>query len=710
MRQLSEFKDDLFSWLLYCTTLDAANAQSGFKAALAHEAWPEHCAHWFALATQLEARGDWPALDWMTALAEKLMSLKVDKPACRELLPLLSDYMARKFTTAEPLIRRVVNWFTSNADAGESHVAAQMLKLAALTIGVEDAKRPDTLPRAYLPLVDWMLANGAAELKLARHNELAFTLVEAAVAYSDDNARIVNALRFAIQHHRMTPAWTWQRKSGAWPAIEVALAAGESDDIVTALLVASAESLTSAGANALFRPLLEDQENFTLSRRAIVHALASAELPEQMLAAGWPLAFLHYPSEFKLRFASAELLGTAIQCLQSVAHRNTPVAGQGESPPDSPQALLDNHEARLWSHLEDWAALLTQEWIRLRRGTRHSFWQQPSTDLLDQLAGSIQLWRGARRALRDYALGQSSGLAKDMLADANPVLGHSTWAAARLLFPLFKPSKADKKSINLERYREFLDTFVKHSWPSEPIAGFNAASLFQGVHRVEIDALPDELKVHLGDSVVTLDDYYLRDLAAQGYSEELLALASLYFLHELVHVAQGAQKIESVRAIRSTGGETTLMHLDLAADWAAVRMAALAVPRWDILWLRDLQTRSIGDFPVSRYHGAASKYRKVNRRVGCRLDYIFRKLGMAAQADLGDEYVFAEYGPNGGTFLVMSSGPPMRLLMTSALSTNDAKVLASCLDAKSDPRKALATMDSIFTNMLQRAQYKASLG
>lgn len=75
MRQLSEFKDDLFSWLLYCTTLDAASAQSGFKAALAHEAWPEQCGHWFALATQLEARGDWRALDWMTALAEKLMTL-----------------------------------------------------------------------------------------------------------------------------------------------------------------------------------------------------------------------------------------------------------------------------------------------------------------------------------------------------------------------------------------------------------------------------------------------------------------------------------------------------------------------------------------------------------------------------------------------------------------------------------------------------------
>ncbi|MBX3458565.1 MAG: hypothetical protein KF696_01220 [Planctomycetes bacterium] len=709
MRQLSEFKDDLFSWLLYCTTLDAASAQFGFKASLAHEAWPEHCGHWFALATQLEARGDWPALDWMSALAEKLMSLKVDKPACRELLPQLSDRMARKFTASEPLIQRVVGWFTSKADAGEAHVAAEMLKLAATTIGVDDAKRPDTLPRAYLPLVDWLLANGAAELRLAIHHDLAFRLVEAAVAYGDDNARIVNALRFAIQHRRVAPAWTWQRPLGAWPAVEVSLNAGESDDIVSALLLASVDSLRSAGAEALFRPLVQDDKTLRLSRRAIVHALANAELPERMIVEGWPLAFWHPPSEFDVRFASADLLGTAIECLQSVSHRNTPVAGQGESPPDSPQALLDNPEAGLWSHLEDWAALLTQEWIRLRRGTRHSFWQQPSTDLLDQLAGSIQLWRGARRALRDFAVGQANALAQDMLSEENPSLGHSTWAASRLLFPIFKPSKADKKSINLERYREFLDTFVKHSWPSEPIAGFDAAKLFHGVHRVEIDALPDDLKIHIGDGVVTLDDDYLRDLAAQGYSEELLGLASLYFLHELVHVAQGAQKIESVRAIRSTGGETTLMHLDLAADWAAVRMAALAVPRWEILWLRELQTRSIGDFPVSRYHGAASKYRKVNRMVGCRLDYIFRKLGMEAHANLGDGYVFAEYGPNGGTFLVMSSGPPMRLLLSSELSANDAKSLASCLDAKIDPRKALAAMDSMFINMLRRAQYKASL-
>lgn len=703
MRELTEFGDDLFSWLLYCTTLDATSAQSGFKAALAHEEWHENCGHWFALATQLEARGDWPALDWMSALSEKLMSLKVDNPACRELLPQLSDRMARKFNAAEPLIRRVVDWFTANTDAGEAHVAAEMLKLATAVIGIDDDVRPESLPRAYLPLVDWLLANGAAELRLAAHHDLAFKLVEASLAYGDNNARIVNALRFAIQHRRVAPAWTWQRPLGAWPAIEVALKAGEPEDIVASLLHVSADSLRSAGAEALFRPLLPDLDEYPLARRAIVHTLASAELPERLLLEAWPLALLHHPSEFEVRFASAALLGIAIDCLRSVAHRNTPVAGQGEAPPDSPQALLDNHEAGSWSHLEDWAALLTQEWIRLRRGIRHSAWHQPSVDQLDSLAGSIQLWRGARRALRDYALVHGSHLVKELLDKQNPELGHSTWAAARLLFPVFRPSKADRKSINLERYESFLNIFVRHSWTEAPIAGFNAAQLFKGAQRIDIQPLPDDLKIVAGEHVITLDDDYLRQLAARGFDEDLKALAAIYFLHELAHVAQGAQRIESVRAIRSTGGETTLMHLDLAADWAAVRMASEAIPEWDVLWLRDLQTRSIGDFPVSRYHGAASKHRKVSRLVGCRLDYVVRKHGFVAELDNHDGYVFAEYGVNGGAFLVMLSGPPMRLALPAQIGPQDAQMLGRCLDTSTDPRTALMAMDELFLAVLRRA-------
>jgi len=704
VRDLSEFNGDLFSWLLYCTTLSSLEAQSGFKAALLHPNWADNCEHWFALATQLDPRGDWPTLQWLEVLAEKLLSLKPEHPACRELLPLLSDRMARKFTAAQPLIQKVVAWFVKNADAGEAHVAAEMLNRAADTIGIDDGKRLDTLPRAYLPLVDWLLANGAAELRLRVHHELAFRLVEATLSYGDDNARIVNALRFAIHHRRIAPAWTWKRPMGAWPAIEIALAAGESEELVSELLEASVKSLESAGAEALFRPLTQTDKSSARSRSAIVRALAAAELPEKMLGEAWPLAFRHSPAEFQVRFASAEILGAAIVCVRNVAHRNTQVFGQGTRGAGTIEsALLDNPEAGRWSHLEEWAELLVREWIRLRRGTRYSLWQQPAIDMLDVLAGSVHLWRGARRALLEFAVGQSHALGLSLLQDENPTLGHSTWAAARLLFPIFKPSKADRRSINLERYRDFLDSFVKHSWQGQPIAGFNALHLFQGARRVEIDELPNDLKIDVNDGIITLDDQYMRDLAAKGFSEELRALAALYFLHELVHVGQGAQRMESVRAIRSTGGETTLMHLDLAADWAAVRMASTAVPQWDILWLRDIQTRSICDFPVSPYHGTASKHRKVNRMVGCRLDYIVRKHGFINATELGDGYVFAEYGPNGGKFLVMLSGPPMRLSLAADMSPNDAPVLARSLDTNRDPRENLAAMDKLFIAMIRRA-------
>lgn len=704
MRDLSEFNGDLFSWLLYCTTLDAVNAQSGFNAALKHPNWAENCEHWFALATQLDSRGDWATLDWLVVLIDKLLTLKPEHPACRELLPLVSDRMARKISAAQALIQRVNNWFSQNADAGEAHIGAEMLNRAADTVGIEDGKRLETLPRTYLPLVDWLLANGAAELRLSVHHELAFRLVEAALTYGDDNARIVNALRFAIHHRRIAPAWTWKRPLGAWPAIEIALAAGESEDVVAELLQASLKSLESAGAEALFRPLTQADDKLARSRRAIVRALAAAELPEKMLSEAWPLAFRHAPAEFQVRFASADILGMAISCVAEVARRNTPVFGQEKAAPGTVEALLVNPEAGRWSHLEEWAELLVREWVRLRRGTRHSLWQQPSIDMLDVLAGSVHLWRGARRALHEFAVGQGNALVQRLISDENPSLGHSTWAAARLLFPIFKPSKADRRSIDLERYRDFLETFVRHPWSNEPIAGFNALELFRSARRVEIDELPRDLKIDIGDSIITLDDQYLRDLAAKGFSEELRALAALYFLHELVHVAQGAQKMASVRAIRATGGETTLMHLDLAADWAAVRMASAAIPKWDVLWLRDVQSRSICDFPVSRYHGTASKQRKVTRMVGCRLDYAVRKHGFISEAELGDGYVFAEYGVNGGKFLVMLSGPPMRLSLALDLGTAEAQVLARSLDANTDPSKNLAAMDNLFTTMIRRAR------
>src|SRR4051812_41494559 len=103
------------------------------------------------------------------------------------------------------------------------------------------------------------------------------------------------------------------------------------------------------------------------------------------------------------------------------------------------------------------------------------------------------------------------------------------------------------------------------------------------------------------------------DIARIEDLEERRQLAILYFAHEVVHHAQGMKGLETVRRLRSAGGETTLMHVDLAADHVAAGITARVFPQWTLQALKDREGRSLGAYPVGWMHPNAARARKAVR-------------------------------------------------------------------------------------------------
>jgi hypothetical protein len=141
------------------------------------------------------------------------------------------------------------------------------------------------------------------------------------------------------------------------------------------------------------------------------------------------------------------------------------------------------------------------------------------------------------------------------------------------------------------------------------VFGIDVGHALRGATRVELTELQGDDKIVVRDGVVKLDARSVEEMLSQlpMDREAKLALAVVYFVHELVHVAQGIGDKALVSALRSTGGETTLMHVDLGADHAAALAVAGAFPKWRLDWLKDLQGRSLGAFPVSRYNTSAGR-------------------------------------------------------------------------------------------------------
>jgi hypothetical protein len=280
--------------------------------------------------------------------------------------------------------------------------------------------------------------------------------------------------------------------------------------------------------------------------------------------------------------------------------------------------------------------------------------------------------------------------------------GLSQWhvAAAVAALPALS-ERRDETPDDLDP-EEICDTLGRLiCWPwSEPIFGVEVATLLRGVTRVELAELSNDDKVAFDNETLRLDGgAIVAAIRVPMAREERLALAAMYCVHELVHVQQGIGRMDAVKALRSTGAEQTLMHVDLAADHAAALIVGTVFPRWKLPWLKDLQGRSLVAFPVSPFNVAAGRARKAQRLVGLRLDYLSRETRAIASETIGEGYAFSDFGPAGGFLLVMVSGPPFSVVKVSELSPADGEFLSSAADAGLDGTR-LAEIDSILRRAL----------
>lgn len=148
----------------------------------------------------------------------------------------------------------------------------------------------------------------------------------------------------------------------------------------------------------------------------------------------------------------------------------------------------------------------------------------------------------------------------------------------------------------------------------------------------------------------------------------------LYVLHEAIHLPQGLGDKESVRRLRGTGAELTLMHCDLAADHGAACLGAQLVPGWRLRWLKELQGQTLAAFPLGPHHGAGARLRKCRRLAALRLDWQARELGLIAPEDGAGGYCWGEYRSEGGELLLFQSAPLPRIVCGVLVQAEEALV------------------------------------
>jgi hypothetical protein len=210
------------------------------------------------------------------------------------------------------------------------------------------------------------------------------------------------------------------------------------------------------------------------------------------------------------------------------------------------------------------------------------------------------------------------------------------------------------------------------AWP-DPVAGVDVERMLRGARNAELVEQAD--KVATDGARLLIDRAGLIEaMNVEMNEQERLAVGALYVIHELVHHAQALGPKHLIGELRSTGfaGETNLMHVDLGADHVAAHIASAAFPAWSLLWLKDLQGRSLAAFPTTRSHSSSGRARKNTRLVGLRADWLVRKHFDKLVERLRGGYAFCDAGRGGGPFLLLSSGPPFALIGSTTIAMNDA--------------------------------------
>ncbi|RKH32461.1 hypothetical protein D7Y13_08905 [Corallococcus praedator] len=268
---------------------------------------------------------------------------------------------------------------------------------------------------------------------------------------------------------------------------------------------------------------------------------------------------------------------------------------------------------------------------------------------------------------------------------------------AVLTLELERPDFTRRATASLSWLQDEFRRVLHLPW-TEPVFGIDLPRMFQGARDVRFAALPQAAQVEVrGDCVTLHEPSYQQLVASISDREELLATAMLYFLHEWVHVQQNIGQKRMVDLLREAAGESTLMQLDLSADHAAAQLTRRVEPRWNLAWLKGLQSRSLLSYPAGRGHTTASRGRKTTRFISLRLDYLVRTASRTPGwfSKLGEGYVFVDLSPGGGAMFLLVSGPPLSVVDHTRLSSEQAAFLTAIMDEREEKGDRLTDLDAL---------------
>lgn len=675
----TEFEGKVRAHLLYAASLSSTD--EGTRILMAHldsGTWEDAPIEWFSGAWQLSQRDDATEtyqqfLDlWLRRVAQGRITEAVQTKLADAVSQVCSDGEYRAFLTA------LGRWFVEVATPGHAGTCANVLD--RIHAPRDERGDGDTLPAEAMPLVKWILQSGAAELRSPSRQRLVHRLVGAVHVHGAHELLEV-ALRYLLYADHAVGGWTWNRQDGQWPVIEAALAAGTPPSLVEDIMVRLLTS-RAPGGDQVWRPLL-DPGRFPRSGTALLKGLATGAFPERSAKQGWEFAVRSPLAEEPPRFTHA---APAEVARETIGHF----------------IAFERDKGHDMVEVGRWAAHVCTEILRIHEALTPAGAPAVVIERINHLVGwddtvSEAIERAVRTTL-ESATGGHLDLARSVLrGEGRP---RQRVKAALHCLPLRGGERIEELKADLCPLRDEFTRMVNLPW-HEPVFGVPVSHLLGSVREVDFKALENHDKVaFVGETLLLDPGYYRETVGALGLTDEARQLCSLYFFHELIHVWQGIGAYSAVQELRSTGAEMTLMHVDIAADHAAALMAAMAVPRWELLALKNLTGRSLSHFPASTFHTEAARHRKAVRFVSHRLDYLARKRKAVPKDKIGDGYVFADYGPAGGRLLVMASGPPTLLIQGAPLTPQDASVLVSAADEHPADEDIIARIDAVLMRAL----------
>lgn len=566
---------------------------------------------------------------------------------------------------------------------GASGVEADLLKLveliqreaspglasliADLVAGVTQMERWSEAP-FILPLATSLVRFGVAELRTQTRAGLLRRLALGGLGGEVPVSRI--ALELGLGSAHAVEFWHRDEAAQLWEAVEAVV----DSCAVPELVLDACRAARSAGGWEL---PLEQPDRFPRTARRLVEAACDGALDLSDVEVASRVAVCAERLGVAISFGRAEAARAAVMSLPVLLARDTT--------------------------LSSWAASVLRDWIKyglvvgfaadeVRHADGALTWSRDTAlKFLDVIRSSNHWLRNQSNPALLFSLGhRTPGSASGAIGAARATLALVTEDRGT---SGLEPDQSDWTSELQARFREILSLSIHGQF-----YGVRADRLFDGARDVRLRPLSGDDKVRVEDGTLLVDPRPYLEIARNRVPRERLALAMLYFLHEMVHRHQGVDRLESVQAIRQSGAEESLLHLDLAADHVAALLLSAIDARWTVDQVKRLQARPA--FQVGPHHTSAARRRKARRRVSLLADVHSRASdGVGESPDEGG-YAFVDYSPGGGGFVLFRSGPPLRVVGVAGLSAADAALLDGAADRDSATSQHSQRLDAIIGRLV----------